>query len=69
MCFNIKQTSHSILRSARLSFSSALLTYLGSYLIALGPAWPSILYHFVAVAPTGLRAILLSWCLLIKKVN
>jgi hypothetical protein len=70
--FANKQASHSILSGARLvvnSVSSAPLTCLGSCLIALGPAWLSILYHFVAIAPTGLRAILLSRCLLIKKVD
>jgi len=40
--------------------SSTLLTCLGSYLIALGPIWPRILYHFIAIALTSLRAILLS---------
>jgi len=41
VCFDIKQTSHLILSGARSSISSsssAPLTYLGSYLIALGPA-------------------------------
>jgi len=60
MCFNIKQTLHSILSGARLvvnSVSSAPLTCLESCLIVLGPIWPSILYYFIAVAPTSLRAI------------
>ena len=70
MCFDIEQTSHLILRDARSSFSSAPLTCLGSYLIALGPAWPSILCHFVAVAPTGLRAVRLGWYLLeVKNID
>ena len=57
MCFANKQTLHLILSGARPSASSALLTCLGSYLIALGPIWPSILCHLVAIAPTGLQAI------------
>jgi hypothetical protein len=71
VCFASEQTSHSILSGARLSFSSssAPLMCLGSCSIALGPVWPSILYHFVAIAPTGLRAILLGWCLLNEKVD
>jgi len=63
VCFANKQTSHSILSGARSSISSsssAPLTCLGSYSIASGPAWPSILCYFIAVAPTSLRAILLS---------
>jgi len=64
VCFANKQTSHLILSGARLlvlnSVSSALITCLGSYAIALGPAWPSILCYLVAVAPIGLRAIWLS---------
>ena len=63
MCFANKQTLYLILSGARLlirSLSSAPLTYLESYPIALGPTWPSILYHFVAVALTSLWAILLS---------
>ena len=63
MCFANKQTSHSILSGARSlisSLSSAPSTCLESCLIASGPAWLSILCHFVAMAPTGLRAILLS---------
>ena len=63
MCFANKQTSHLILSGARLlisSLSSMLLIYLGSYLIALDPIWLSILYYFIAIAPTSLRAILLS---------
>jgi len=62
VCFTNKQVSHLILSGARLvvnSVSSAPLTCLGSCLIALGPAWPSILCYFIAVAPTSLRAILL----------
>jgi hypothetical protein len=62
MCFANKQVSHSILSGARLVVnlvSSTPLTYLGSCLIASGPAWLSILYYFIAVAPTSLRAILL----------
>jgi len=58
VCFANKQTLHLILSGARSSISSlssALLTYLGSCLIALGPIWPRILCHFIAVAPTGLR--------------
>ena len=63
ICFANKQTLHLILSGARLlisSSSSTPSTCLGSCLIALGPAWLSILCHFVAVAPTSLRAILLS---------
>jgi len=63
VCFANEQTSHLILsgtRSLISSLSSAPLTCLGSYLIASGPTWPSILCHFIAVAPTNLRAILLS---------
>ena len=62
MCFANKQTLYLILSGARLlisSLSSAPLTCLGSYLIASGPTWPSILCHFVAMAPISLRAILL----------
>ena len=61
MCFANKQTLHLILSGARLLVlnlvSSAPMTYLGSYAIALGPIWPSILYYLVAVAPIGLWAI------------
>jgi len=64
VCFTNKQTLHSILSGTRSSASSAPLTYLESCLIASGPAWPSILCHLVAVAPTGLRAIRLGWNLL-----
>ena len=63
VCFANKQTLYLILSGACLSISSSsstLSTCLGSCLIALGPAWPSILCYFVAVAPIGLRAILLS---------
>ena len=56
MCFANKQTSHLILSGARSLVSSAPLTCLESFLIALGPAWLSILCHLVAKAPTGLRA-------------
>ena len=72
MCFAIKQVSHSIFSGAYLlvnSVSSAPLTCLGSCSIASDPAWPSILCHFVAVAPTGLRAIRLGWNLLVEKVD
>ena len=57
MCFANKQTSHLILSGARSSIrslSSTLLIYLGSCPIALGPAWPSILCYFIAMAPTSL---------------
>jgi hypothetical protein len=57
MCFTNKQISHSILSGAYSLASSAPLMCLGSYLIALGPTWPRILYHLVAVAPTSLWAI------------
>jgi len=60
VCFANKQVSHSILSGARLSVSSAPITCLGSCAIALGPIWPRILCHLVAVAPIGLRAIRLS---------
>jgi len=59
MCFANKQVSYSILSGTYLvvnSVSSAPLTCLGSYLIALGPAWPSILCHLIAMAPTSLWA-------------
>jgi len=64
VCFANKQTLHSILSGARSlvlnSVSSAPMTCLESYAIVLGPAWPSILCHLIAVAPIGLRAIWLS---------
>ena len=55
--FANKQTLYSILSGACLSISSlssAPLMCLKSCLIALGPAWLSILCHFVAIAPTSL---------------
>jgi len=68
VCFANKQTLHLILSGACLlvsnSVSSALITCLGSCAIALGPTWPSILCHLVAVAPIGLRAMRLGWYLL-----
>jgi hypothetical protein len=63
VCFANKQTLYLILSGACLlisSLSSTLLACLGSYLIALGPVWLSILYYFIAIALTGLWAILLS---------
>jgi hypothetical protein len=72
VCFANKQTSYLILSGARLlisSSSSTPSTCLGSYSIALGPVWPSILCYFIAVAPIGLRAILLGWNLPVKKVD
>ena len=66
MCFATEQVSHSILSGARSvvnSVRSAPSTCLGSCSIASGPAWPRILCHFVAVAPIGLQAIQLIWCL------
>ena len=61
MCFASKQTLYSILSGAYLlvlnSVSSILITCLGSYTIALGPIWPSILCYLVAVALIGLWAI------------
>jgi len=59
VCFANKQALHSILSGARSVVnlvSSVLLICLGSCLIAAGPAWPRILCHFIAVAPTNLRA-------------
>jgi len=64
MCFTNKQTLYLILSGAYLLVlnlvSSAPITYLGSCVIALGPTYPSILYHLVAVALIGLWAIWLS---------
>jgi len=55
--FANKQTLHLTLNGARLLVSSAPLIYLGSCLIALGPAWLRILCHLVAKALTSLWAI------------
>jgi len=61
MCFASKQTLHLILSGAHSlvlnSVSSAPITCLGSCVIALGPIWPSILYHLIAIAPISLWAI------------
>ena len=60
VCFDIEQVLHLILSGARSSANSvsfAPLTYLKSCSIASGPAWPSILCHFKAMALTSLRAI------------
>ena len=72
MYFAIKQTSYLILSGAYLLVklvSSVLLMCFRSCLIASGLVWPSILCHFMAVALTGLWAILLSWNLLLEVVN
>jgi len=62
--FASKQTLYLILSGARSlvlnSVSSAPMTCLGSYAIALGPVWPRILCYLVAVAPIGLQAMRLS---------
>jgi len=64
VCFANKQTLYSILSGARLlvlnSVSFTPIICLGSCIIALGPAWLSILCHLIAMAPIGLRAIRLS---------
>jgi len=61
VCFTNKQTLYLILSGAYLlvlnSVSSTPITCLGSCVIALGPIWPSILCHLIAVAPIGLWAI------------
>jgi len=61
MCFANKQTLHLILSSAYLLVlnlvSSALITYLKSCAIVLGPTWPSILCHLIAMALISLQAI------------
>jgi len=61
VCFASKQTLYLILSGARLlvlnSVSFTPIIYLGSYIIALGPTWLSILCHLVAVALIGLQAI------------
>jgi len=71
VCFTSKQTLYSILSGARLlvsnSVSSAPIICLGSCAIALGPIWPRILCHLIAVAPISLRAFSLAKIFLLRR--